>query len=62
MQVPHAFRHEYQRFLDRTGFDHDDPQGLLMELASISLDLYIREIVWLSDFLGRVEQAKGQAA
>ncbi|GGB56707.1 hypothetical protein GCM10011316_31060 [Roseibium aquae] len=55
MHIPHALRPEYRAFLNRTGFDNDNPQALLMELASISLELYIREVAWLSDFLGRIE-------
>jgi len=62
MTIPHAFRHEYQKFQAQTGFDHEDPRALLMELASMSLELYIREIVWLSDFVGRVDRAAGKVA
>ncbi|WP_299812335.1 hypothetical protein [uncultured Roseibium sp.] len=62
MRVPRAFREEYQTFLQETGFDNPNPQALLMELASLSMDVYLKEIAWLSDFIGRIERAKREAA
>lgn len=62
MQVPAAFTEEYQDFLEATGLTGPDPQALLMELASISLDVYIKEVVWLSDFIGRIQLSKNAAA
>lgn len=62
MRVPKAFREEYQTFLQETGFDNPNPQALLMELASLSMDVYLKEIAWLSDFIGRIERAKREAA
>jgi len=62
MRVPKAFHNEYQTFLRDTGFDNPDPQALLMDLASLSMEVYLKEIVWLSDFIGRVQKAKQEAA
>lgn len=62
MRVPKAFSEEYQIFLRDTGFDNPDPQALLMDLASLSMDVYLKEIAWLSDFIGRVQKAKREAA
>lgn len=62
MRVPKAFKEEYQTFLQETGFDKPNPQALLMDLASLSMEVYLKEIAWLSDFIGRIEQAKKQAA
>ncbi|MCK7611928.1 hypothetical protein [Roseibium sediminicola] len=62
MRVPKAFSDEYQIFLRDTGFDNPDPQSLLMDLASLSMDVYLKEIAWLSDFIGRVQRAKREAA
>ncbi len=56
MKVPERFHEEYQVFLLETGFDDPDPQSLLMELASLSMEVYLKEIAWLSDFLGRLEK------
>ncbi|MET1414991.1 hypothetical protein ABVF61_22145 [Roseibium sp. HPY-6] len=62
MQVPEAFREEYETFLTETGFDNPDPQELLMELASLSMEVYLKEICWLSDFIGKVSQKSHRAA
>ncbi|MEM5584070.1 hypothetical protein WNZ15_16525 [Roseibium sp. AS2] len=62
MRVPKAFSEEYQVFLCETGFDNPDPQALLMELASLSMEVYLKEIAFLSDFVGRVQRAKREAA
>jgi hypothetical protein len=62
MRVPKAFTDEYQTFLREAGFDNPDPQALLMELASLSMEVYLKEIAWLSDFIGRVQRAKKQKA
>lgn len=62
MGVPKAFSEEYQTFLRNTGFDNPDPQALLMELASLSMEVYLKEIAWLSDFVGRIQRAKRAAA
>ncbi len=62
MRVPKAFHDEYQTFLRDTGFDNPDPQALLMDLASLSMEVYLKDIAWLSDFIGRVQQAKQKAA
>jgi len=62
MRVPKAFSEEYQTFLRDTGFDNPDPQSLLMDLASLSMEVYLKEIAWLSDFIGRVQRAKREAA
>ena len=62
MQVPKAFTREYEIFLQETGLDNGDPQALLMELASLSMEVYLKEIAWLSDFIGRVERARQHAA
>jgi hypothetical protein len=62
MRVPKAFRNEYETFLRDTGFDNQDPQALLMELASLSMSVYLKDIAWLSDFIGKVERTKRQAA
>lgn len=62
MQVPKSFQKEYDTFLHENGFDNQDPQALLMELASLSMEVYIRDISWLSDFIGRIERAKKRAA
>ncbi len=61
MQLPDIFQEEYQVFLSETGFDEPDPQCLLMDLASLSMDMYLKEVAWLSDFIGRLERAR-QAA
>ncbi|WP_279629122.1 hypothetical protein [Labrenzia sp. 011] len=42
--------------------ENPNPQALLMELASLSMDVYLKEIAWLSDFIGRIERAKREAA
>lgn len=62
MRVPKAFTDEYRTFLREAGFDNPDPQALLMELASLSMEVYLKEIAWLSDFIGRVQRAKKQKA
>ena len=62
MQVPKAFSEEYQSFLQESGLDNPNPQALLMELASLSMDVYLKEIAWLSDFIGKIERAKKAAA
>ncbi|WP_299471725.1 hypothetical protein [uncultured Roseibium sp.] len=62
MQVPEAFSEEYDTFLKETGFDNPDPQDLLMELASLSMEVYLKEISWLSEFIGKVRQKAHQAA
>ena len=62
MKVPKAFSDEYRTFLRETGLDNPNPQALLMELASLSMEVYLREIAWLSDFIGRIERAKKAAA
>lgn len=62
MQVPQAFRNEYETFLRDTGFDNQDPQSLLMDLASLSMEVYLKEIAWLSEFIGRIERTKQHAA
>ncbi len=62
MRVPKAFSDEYQTFLREAGLDNPNPQALLMELASLSMEVYLKEIAWLSDFIGRVERAKREAA
>lgn len=62
MRVPKAFAEEYSEFLLRSGFDTPDPQALLMELASLSMDVYLKEIAWLSDFIGRVQKARLKVA
>ncbi|CTQ54316.1 hypothetical protein LP7551_02849 [Roseibium album] len=62
MRVPKAFRNEYETFLRDTGLDNQDPQALLMELASLSMEVYLKEIVWLSDFIGKLERTKRRAA
>lgn len=56
MHLPELFQEEYQAFLLEAGFDEADPQSLLMDLASLSMDVYLKEIAWLSDFLGRLEK------
>ncbi len=61
MHMPCGFRKEYQKFLLEAGFDEPDPQCLLMDLASLSMDVYLKEIAWLSEFLGRLEQARDAA-
>ncbi|GAB4539111.1 MAG: hypothetical protein Tsb0019_39810 [Roseibium sp.] len=62
MRVPKAFTDEYQTFLREAGFDNPDPQALLMDLASLSMEVYLKEIAWLSDFIGRVQRARKQKA
>ena len=62
MQVPKAFSEEYETFLQETGFDNPDPQALLMELASLSMEVYLKEIAWLSDFIGKVKKTQHKAA
>ncbi len=62
MQVPKAFGKEYERFLLETGLDNPDPQALLMDLASLSMEVYLKEIAWLSEFIGRIERSKRVAA
>ena len=62
MKVPKAFSDEYRSFLLEAGLDNPNPQALLMELASLSMEVYLREIAWLSDFIGRIERAKRAAA
>lgn len=62
MKLPETFDKEYQDFLVQTGFDEPDPQSLLMDLASLSMDVYLKEIAWLSEFLGRLEEARKAAA
>lgn len=62
MKLPETFDKEYQDFLVQTGFDEPDPQSLLMDLASLSMDVYLKEIAWLSEFLGRLEEARAAAA
>ncbi|WP_269582741.1 hypothetical protein [Roseibium sp. Sym1] len=62
MRVPKAFSEEYQTFLRDSGFDNEDPQALLMDLASLSMEVYLKDIAWLSDFIGRVQRAKREAA
>ncbi|WP_305985229.1 hypothetical protein [Roseibium sp. MMSF_3544] len=62
MRVPKSFREEYQTFLQETGFDNPDPQALLMELASLSMEVYLKEIAWLSEFIGKVNRQNHNAA
>lgn len=62
MKVPKAFIDEYQTFLKEAGFDNPNPQALLMELASLSMEVYLKEIAWLSDFIGRIRKANREAA
>ncbi|GAA0783109.1 hypothetical protein E1180_04800 [Roseibium denhamense] len=62
MRVPPSLQTEYQAFLSESGFDNPCPQSLLMELASLSMDVYLKEISWLSDFIGRVQKIKTAAA
>lgn len=62
MQVPKALREEYNTFLKETGFDNPDPQALLMELASLSMEVYLKEIAWLSEFIGKVTSNAEEAA
>lgn len=62
MRVPKGCRQEYDTFLFETGFDNPDPQALLMELASLSMEVYLKEIAWLSEFIGKVEQEANRAA
>lgn len=62
MQVPRAYQEDYREFLEQTGFENENPQALLMELASLSMDVYFREVAWLSDFLGRIEKSRDEAA
>ncbi|WP_428687448.1 hypothetical protein [Roseibium sp.] len=45
-----------------TGLDNPDPQALLMDLASLSMEVYLKEIAWLSEFIGRIERSKRVAA
>ncbi|MGS4988100.1 hypothetical protein ACVDG9_09065 [Roseibium sp. RP-7] len=42
--------------------DNPNPQALLMELASLSMEVYLKEIAWLSEFIGKIERAKKAAA
>lgn len=44
-----------------TGHDDPDPQRLLMDLASLSMDVYLKDISWLSDFIGRLEKGRKAA-
>lgn len=62
MQVPRTLQKDYREFLERTGFQNENPQALLMELASLSMDVYFREVAWLSDFLGKVKESRDRAA
>lgn len=62
MTIPRHMKAEYQRFLLENGFDQSDPQALLLDLASLSMDVYLKEIVWLSDFIGRIQQTRRQVA
>lgn len=62
MQVPRAHQNDYREFLERTGFQNEDPQALLMELASLSMDVYFREVAWLTEFLGRIEKTRKEEA
>ncbi|CTQ61850.1 MAG: hypothetical protein RIE06_23030 [Roseibium album] len=62
MRIPEAYRKEYEVFLQQTGFENPDPQKLLMELASLSMEVYFREIAWLSEFIGKVKQTSVRAA
>lgn len=62
MQVPRTLQKDYREFLERTGFQNDNPQALLMELASLSMDVYFREVAWLSDFLGKIKESRDKAA
>ncbi len=62
MQLKDAYRKEYEAFLRETGFDNPDPHALLMDLASLSMDVYLKEVVWLSDFIGRLNRAGQRAA
>ena len=62
MQVPRTLQKDYREFLERTGFQNDNPQALLMELASLSMDVYFREVAWLSDFLGKIKESRDRAA
>lgn len=62
MQVPKALRVEYETFLRESGHDSQDPQALLTDLASFSMEVYLKEISWLSDFIGRIERTGEQAA
>ncbi|MTI46180.1 hypothetical protein JM93_00170 [Roseibium hamelinense] len=62
MTIPKALRAEYEDFLKANGFDKQHPQELLLELASLSMEVYLKEIAWLSDFIGRMEDHKRQVA
>ncbi|TYC63486.1 hypothetical protein FMN50_03905 [Rhodobacterales bacterium] len=62
MRVPEALEKEYETFLLESGFDNPDPQALLMDLASLSMEVYLKEISWLSEFIGRAERANKRAA
>ncbi|WP_150523488.1 hypothetical protein [Roseibium sediminis] len=62
MQVPRTLQKDYREFLERTGFQNENPQALLMELASLSMDVYFREVAWLSEFLGKVKESRDRAA
>ena len=62
MRIPSAFETEYRNFLRGSGFEEADPRALLSELASRDLSIYVREVYWLSDFIGRLEQETGRAA
>ncbi|WP_029062379.1 hypothetical protein [Labrenzia sp. DG1229] len=62
MRIPEAYRKEYEIFLQQAGFENPDPQKLLMELASLSMEVYLREIAWLSEFIGKVKRSSHRAA
>lgn len=62
MQVTGAFKSEYEIFLRDSGFREPDPQTLLMQLASLSMEVYLKEIAWLSDFIGRLERDRERVA
>lgn len=62
MTMPQDFQDEYQQFLTETGFKDPDPRSLLMDLVSLSMEVYPKEIAWLSRFLGRLDQASQKAA
>ncbi|MTH95847.1 hypothetical protein E1297_07615 [Roseibium sp. RKSG952] len=62
MTIPSAFKNEYALFLRDNGFEYREPQTLLLELASLSMDVYLKEIAWLSEFIGRVEQSRKEVA
>ncbi|MEP3049453.1 MAG: hypothetical protein ABJL55_16510 [Roseibium sp.] len=62
MTMPQDFQEEYQLFLRDTGFEDPDPRELLTDLVTRSMEVYPREIAWLSRFIGRLDKARYMAA